>query len=318
MEVMRILGAAVPAITGSYGAEHRLIGRALADGAVLECLIGSGATADVFAARGSGEGEGECSDRQATKVFKEGYVLKHPGRVRHEMLVHGLIRHPNVVPMISGGFDSSLRRFVVSMPLAPLTLCDLVGRGPLHVPEAIRIISGILDALAAVHGLGLVHADVKISNILIGEDFRPLLSDFGLASFSFSNNGRRPAEGSPESIAPERLLGRPYDHRTDIYSAGVVIYELLAGRPPFVVRKADDAYQHVSCEPPPLSLFRPGVSRSLEDIIFSCLSKCPGKRPNSAAGLKQEAVGALLEMLAAEDEIDLFSGASGRKDDQAA
>jgi serine/threonine-protein kinase len=196
------------------------------------------------------------------------------------------LEHPNVVPVYSAGeFEDTLYLAMRYVEGSDLRL--LIADGPLPPERAIGICSDVAAALDAAHELGLVHRDVKPSNILVGDDDHVYLGDFGL---SRRLDADVPAPGTSLGtiayVAPEQIRGDQVDGRADCYSLACVLYECLAGRPPFV-GSSDIAvlFAHLETEPPGL----PG----LEVVLAEGLTKEPDERPSSCTEMVDEARRAL-------------------------
>jgi serine/threonine-protein kinase len=156
-------------------------------------------------------------------------------RVETEARLAARLSHPNVVTVFDSGLDAG-HPFIVMERLDGRTLRDELAEGPMD-PEAVRSMAlQVLEALAAAHGIGLIHRDVKPGNILVGGDGTWKVADFGIAtSIEDDHTLTKTGEllGSASYLAPERLEGYAATTRSDVYSLGVVMYEALAGRPPF-------------------------------------------------------------------------------------
>lgn len=153
-------------------------------------------------------------------------------------------------------------------------------------PEEIsRLLTPIAEALDDIHRQGLVHLDIKPENILVSKDGYALLADFGIAR----QRGAQTQEGTPLYMSPEQAAGnRPVGPWSDVYSLGVLIYELVAGRPPFLGKRDIVLIrQHLEEEPPPPRQFKPHLDRDLERTLLAALSKNPQQRPVSASALLQ-------------------------------
>ena len=169
--------------------------------------------------------------------------------------------------------------------------------GRLSPGQAVPIACQICDGLAEAHRLGIVHRDLKPQNVMIDEDGRAKIMDFGLARLLVQEGREVSASrsGSPAYVAPEQVKGSPPDGRSDLYSLGVLMYEMLTGRTPFKgesVAAIIDGHLHEVPEEP--HAINPGISTELSQIVMKCLEKDPGKRFQSAAELR-EALGCLTE-----------------------
>jgi serine/threonine protein kinase len=220
------------------------------------------------------------------------------------------VHHPNVIEVKDLGRDGRGRPFFVMPLLEGRSLSAMLAEtGPLAPRRAIALVRAILDGLAATHAVGIVHRDVKPGNILLvrqgaGECVKVL--DFGIALDLGHASLRRPSNlakilGTPHYLAPEQASGSPQDQRVDIYSTGVLLFELLSGRPPFEgpgVRALLLQHQH---DPPPSLLeLAPDAGVELDRIVQRALAKDPADRFASAQAFA-EALGAVLDSQAAGD-----------------
>ncbi len=160
--------------------------------------------------------------------------------------------------------------------------------GPLSAARVARIATQVLEGLVAAHELGIIHRDIKPANILVGDDDITKIVDFGLASVGQSTKSRLTASGilvgTPEYISPEQITGQAVDGRTDLYSLGTVMYELLSGKPPFGGENAVNVlFQHLESTIPPIADAVPGVPRPLSDLVAAAMSRSMDARPLSAA-----------------------------------
>ena len=172
-------------------------------------------------------------------------------------------------------------------------LAERLEAGDLTASETRRLLRQICGALEAAHRAGIVHRDLKPENIWVAapahEDSFAKVLDFGIAKLLDNPAGKSTqtgaAMGTPRYMAPEQCMGRPVDHRADIYSLGVILYEIFAGIVPFRGESFGELiYQHMSEPPEPPSRHRP-MDPELERIILACLEKDPAKRPESAKEL---------------------------------
>ena len=160
--------------------------------------------------------------------------------------------------------------------------------GPMPVERAVAIIHQVLDGLEAAHAMGIVHRDIKPANILVDANDSVKIVDFGLALVSQGTRSRLTQSGilvgTPEYISPEQITGQEVDGRTDLYSLGIVLYEMISGRLPFSGTNAVNVlFQHLEAEVPPLSEVAPHVPAWVNDVVMRCMSRLAVDRPASAA-----------------------------------
>ncbi len=213
-------------------------------------------------------------------------------RFLREIRIAAQLQHPHILPLLESGEAGGFLYYV--MPFVEgQSLRDRLNRqGELPVPEAVKLIAEIVDALAYAHGRGVVHRDIKPDNIMLSGR-HALVMDFGVAKALSEASGKNQvttagvALGTPAYMAPEQAAADPLlDHRVDIYAVGVMAYELLAGRPPFVAATPQQVLAaQVTQVPEALSKHRPGISPALEQTVMRCLAKRPADRWQSAEEL---------------------------------
>jgi eukaryotic-like serine/threonine-protein kinase len=233
--------------------------------------------------------------RVAVKVLAE-HCAHIPDLIRRfveEARAVNKIGHPNIIDIFSFGTLADARPFFVMEYLEGASLAARLEAADLTASETRRLLRQICSALEAAHRAEIVHRDLKPENIWIAapahEDSFAKVLDFGIAKLLDNPQARTTqtgaAMGTPRYMAPEQCMGRPVDRRADIYSLGVILYELFAGVVPFRGESFGELlYQHMSEAPEPPSRHRP-VDPELERIILSCLEKDPAKRPQTAKDL---------------------------------
>ncbi len=217
-------------------------------------------------------------------------------RFRREAIAAARLTHPNVVGTFDTGSDNGVAYIVMEL-VDGHTLDEVLARhGSLRPERAVHIAAQVAAALDYAHHHGIVHRDVKPGNILICDDDRVKVADFGIAKAAVRPDGERPSAavdltqsgavvGTAKYLSPEQVNGDAVDGRADIYALGVVLYEMLCGRPPFVGETdVAVALQHASAAPLSPRQLRPGIPRPLEGVVLRCLAKSPNDRyPNAAA-----------------------------------
>jgi TolB-like protein len=258
----------------------------LAERYVLERELGRGGMATVYLARDLRH------DRLvALKVLRPDLAATlGPERFLQEIKLAARLQHPHILPMFdSGEAEGSLW---YAMPFVEgESLRDRLAReGELPVGDAVRVLRDIGSALAYAHRHGIVHRDIKPANVLLLSDGGALVADFGVAkalSAAAHDGGLTMSGlvvGTPAYMAPEQAAGDPTaDHRADLYSLGLVAYELLTGQPPFLGRTPQALLAaHATENPEPVSKRRPALSPALAALVMRLLEKRPADRPQTA------------------------------------
>ncbi len=220
-------------------------------------------------------------------------------RFRLEAQAASRMSHPTIVRVYDAGEDSETLSdgttravpFIVMELVRGRLLKDVIADGPVPVEDAVRYVDGILEALEYSHRAGVVHRDIKPGNVMITAAGQIKVMDFGIAR-AVSDSSSTVAEttaiiGTAAYFSPEQAKGEPVDARADLYSTGVVLYEMLAGRQPFRGETpVAVAYQHVSEPPVAPSEINPGVPRSLDAVAMRALAKDPFQRYQDAAAFR--------------------------------
>ena len=240
-------------------------------------------------------------DREvALKVISPPYLGEDRFRscFERESRLAASIEHPHVLPVYEAGEDDGLL-FIAMQLVAGCDLGRLIASDwPLHPQIAVRIVSQVAEALDAAHARGLVHRDVKPTNVLIaerGDDLHAYLADFGLCCREGSHTGLTGTGGfvgTADYMAPEQIATSPVDGRADVYALGCVLFKLLTGEPPFL-RDAEfgTLWAHMREDPPPVSCAA-GVPPALDVVVRCALAKDPDDRYQSAGEFALEAVAA--------------------------
>src|ERR1700722_11153464 len=226
------------------------------------------------------------------------------GRLRREAQAAGRLNHPNIVAVYDFGEEPQqsaecagriayiTMEFVEGRELQAL----LAGRERLSVPVIVRIMSQLLDALEYSHKNGVVHRDIKPSNIMLLADGTGKVTDFGIARIESSTLTRAGAVmGSPSYMSPEQFLGISVDARSDLYSAGVVLYELLTGEVPFPGSFSTAMHRVLNEAPTPVSALNVHAPKRIDTLLGRALAKQPADRFQGAGEFKQALVASLTE-----------------------
>ena len=214
-------------------------------------------------------------------------------RFRREARAAASLNHHNIVSVYDFGEDDGAWFIVMEYVDGP-TLRDIIRReGPLDPARAAEIGSEVAAALAAAHAEGIVHRDVKPANVLIASATGTVkVTDFGIARAANARQGlTMPGTvlGTATYLSPEQAQGATVDQRTDIYSLGMVIYEMLAGRPPFVGESpVAVAYQQLNQQAPPPSTHNTRVPPALDAVVMKAMAKSPAERQPSAEDIRAE------------------------------
>jgi serine/threonine protein kinase len=210
-------------------------------------------------------------------------------RFHSEAMAAAKLVHPNIIQIYYIGEDAG-HTFFAMQYVDGMSLARLMSQGRrLTLEESLAIADEVLSGLAAAHKLGLVHRDIKPGNILLDRVHRrALLADFGLVKSLQESEMRHTSSGvilgTADYIAPEQGLGKPVDCRSDLYSMGVVMFQMLCGRLPFIARESTAViFQHVYVAPPAFTEMAPHVPQALAAVVERLLAKSPDDRYQSAA-----------------------------------
>ena len=249
---------------------------------VLEREIGSGGMSRVFL------GRDEVLDRPvAIKVLRPDLGETDIGaRFRREGRTAAKLSHPNIVQVYDAGegeIDGRETSYIVMEYVPGGDLKELIDRLGTLSGRDLTELSGVAAGLAHAHERGIIHRDIKPHNVLVDENGRPKLTDFGIARALDATTTTRTGSylGTALYSSPEQLQGSPVTPKSDVYSLGVSLYHAATGRPPFVGSPIEVANQHVSKEPDPPRELNGAISGSLQTLILDCLKKDPDSRPTA-------------------------------------
>jgi serine/threonine-protein kinase len=273
-----------------------MAGDVVADRYELEQLVGSGGMSSVFRAH-----DRVLERTVALKILHDRLLAQQDvvDRFSREARMVAGLSHHNIVAVIDRG-DHDGSPFIVFEYIPGENLKQLVGRaGPLDVERVLELGIATARGLEFAHQKGLVHRDVKPQNVLLNGNGEAKVTDFGIARPVEADGHTQTGTvlGSCDYISPEQAQGRHVDAHTDIYSLGVVLYELLTGKVPFTGENfVAVAMQHINAPPPPVTLERPEVPRRLEAAIEKALAKDPAARFDTMADFRVELEACLVEL----------------------
>ena len=224
----------------------------------------------------------------AIKLFPRD-LASGEGRERFlkEARVVGQISHASIVALHDMGIEEStstpylVMEYVEGQPLE-----RILDKGSVPFPRACAWVADIAVALEVAHRKGVIHGDVKPANILVNEEGRVKLTDFGMARLASRDTKDTPLLGTPAYWCPEQIVGKPQDARSDIFSLGVVLYEMITGTRPFDSDSLQGVCSRImSSTPLPPSHSNPSLPVGLNELVASCLAKDPAHRRSSAEDL---------------------------------
>ncbi len=262
-------------------------------------LVGRGGMAEVHRGHDNRLGRQVAIKMLRSDLARDASFLT---RFRREAQSSAGLNHPSIVAVYDSGEDHGVDAqgqpwsvpYIVMEYVEGKTLREvLTKRGKLDQSEAARITEGVLDALSYSHRMGIVHRDIKPANVMIGSDGSVKVMDFGIARAIADTNATmtqtQAVIGTAQYLSPEQAQGQSVDARSDLYSTGCMLFELLTGRPPF---QGDSpvaiAYQHVGQSPTPPSTFEPSVTAPMDAVVLHALNKDREARYQSAADFRSD------------------------------
>jgi tRNA A-37 threonylcarbamoyl transferase component Bud32 len=262
----------------------------------IEDLVGTGGMSSVYRARDTVLGR-----RVAIKILHEHHSSddEYVERFRREARAIARLNHPNIVTIIDRG-EFEGRQFIVFEHVPGDNLKDLLRRqGPLPVADAVAIAHQVARGLAFAHEHGIVHRDVKPQNVILDESGSPKVTDFGIARSLDPKEGLTDSGtllGTSDYMAPEQARGMRVDERSDQYSLGVLLYELLTGEVPYPAETfMAAAMRHVNDPVPSVRERRPDVPLDIDAVVARAMAKDPGERFSSTVAMAAALEAALAE-----------------------
>jgi serine/threonine-protein kinase len=270
--------------------------------------LGSGGMGDVYRAE-----DGLLQRQIALKILSPARAaeLQNLERFKREACSVAALNHPSVVTIYSVEEHEGLH-FLTMELVQGQTLTGLIQPGGLPLRRLVEIALPLAEALEAAHGQGIVHRDLKPDNIMLSRDGRVKVLDFGIAKSARQLtlvDGQPPRDvtltqagliiGTPAYMAPEQIVGEEVDHRADLFTFGVLVYEMATGQRPFPGSTASEVFPAVLRDtPPPPSSLNPQIPAVLDELITGCLEKDPGRRVQTATALRERLQALLLEISA--------------------
>lgn len=264
-----------------------MIGRVISGRYVVEAVVGTGGMAVVYRAY-----DKIRKQTVAIKVLRPEYESDEEfvRRFSREAEAASKVSHENIVNMLDVGLDGELRYIVMEFVDGQTLKSMIREQGRINPDQALRMTIRILAAVDHAHRNGIVHRDIKPQNILVDRQGRVKVADFGIARLKASQATRVDLEGGASALgsvhyfSPEQAKGEIADEKSDLYSVGVVMYEMLTGQVPFDGETSVSvALKHVSEEPKSMRLYQGGISKALDEVVMRALCKDASKRYQTAA-----------------------------------
>jgi len=260
----------------TYGRRYRVTER-----------IGSGGMADVYKAVDETLGR-----TVAVKVMHAHFAQdpEYVARFRQEAAAAANLSHPAIVNIYDFGVEGDTPYIVMELVRGTDLKAIVQQRGPIDPIKVAQYGIQVCSALAAAHGYGIIHRDIKPQNIVLMPDGRVKVMDFGIARAVDSDATQTGSVlGTAQYVSPEQAQGRPLGPGSDLYSLGVCLYELVTGRLPFDgATPVSVALKHVNDEPAPPSVYRPDIPHALEAVILKAMTKDPSRRYRSADEMRED------------------------------
>ena len=254
---------------------------------IIKGELGRGGMGAVYLAEQPGLGREVAIKELILSAVADPTALK---RFMQEAQVMARTSHPNLV-QVHDLEQIGDANYIVLEFVRGKSLRDRISQGTLPLPQTFAVMHGVLQALDYAHKHAIVHRDMKPENVLMSEEGDVKVADFGIARLTDDSGAGSTVTktgttvGTPQYMSPEQVASSKVDGRSDLYSAGIMFYELVVGQPPFTASEADGPFtlmaKHVQAPPKPPSVYRPGLDMGLEEVILKSLSKRPEERYQS-------------------------------------
>lgn len=251
-----------------------------------------------------------------TFVTDEAERIEYEARFFQEARAAGGLNHPNLITIHDIGREGDIAYMAMEL-LEGVELREVMARGPVPLWLALDIAAQVAEGLAFAHERGVVHRDIKPGNVMIVRGRHAKIMDFGIARMRTSDVRTQTGAilGSPKYMSPEQVAGKRVDRRADIFSFGVVLYELAAGTPPFTAPNMAQLMQQITVATPrPPSAVNPSLPAMLDLIVARALEKEPDARYQSAAEMAADLRMCFAELPELQDIPPMASGSAGRLD----
>src|SRR5438874_6298764 len=252
---------------------------------VVKRELGRGGMGAVYLAEQTGLGREVAIKELVQAAAADPIALK---RFLREAQVMARTSHPNLVQVYDMEQIQGANYIVLEF-VRGKSLRDMLNRGAIPLPQVFAVMHGVLQALDYAHRHAIVHRDMKPENVLMSDEGDVKVADFGIARLTDDSAGPGPTAtktgttvGTPQYMSPEQVASSKADGRSDLYSAGIMFYELVVGQPPLTASEADGPFtlmaKHVQAPPKPPSVHKPGLDLRLEEVILKSLAKRPEER----------------------------------------